>query len=137
MTARKLAAVRQKQVREQARYPLLSEQIAADQPPIDVAAEERIRQEHVAASELSMRNLHAKFWRAARHRYFVASADVRSRIQDEWRRWPGPLEATYFSYVVDKHTGELARRQEVMLARQREMAARVRADFARQQALFS
>jgi hypothetical protein len=136
LTARKVAAIKQRQRREQARYPLLAEQIAEQQAPIDLSAEEQARRMQFEKSQQSMRDLHARFWRDARRRYFAATAEQRVAIQSEWNRWAGPLEATYFSYVVDKNTGESDRRLAAMKANMREVAARVRAETGHQGNLF-
>lgn len=135
MTAAKVAAMKRRQEREQSRYPLFSEQIAAQQAPIDVSAEESIRQAMFEKSQQSMRDLHAGFWRSTRRRYFAATQEQRAAIRAEWNRWVGPVEPMYFAYVVDKHTGESDRRLAEMKARDLVIARKVFEDLQRQDPL--
>lgn len=94
--------------RERERYPLFAEEIQAGQRS---AEDEIARRNRVACeTEARMRNLHARFWRQGRERFFAASPEQQAAIREFWKNWTGPLDSTYYSYAVDLCTGEYARR---------------------------
>lgn len=135
ITARKAAAMVQKRKREAARYPLFSDQIAEQQPPIDMEEEERIRHSMFLKSEQLMRDLHARQWRTARRKYFAATPEQREAIRNEWNRASYPLEAAYFCSVVDKYNGDMERRLAIAKAQNLEIARQVWEELNRQAAL--
>lgn len=135
ITVRKAAAIEQKRKREAARYPLFSDQIVEQQPPIDLGEEERIRQSMFKKSEQSWRDLHARQWRTARRKYFAATQEQREAIRNEWNRAPYPLEGSYLTYVIEKHTGEADRRMAEIKARDYQIAKQVWEELSRQAAL--
>lgn len=135
LTVRKVAAMEQKQKREAAKYPLFAEQITEQQVPTDVATEEQIRRMRYEKSQQSMRDLHARFWRDARRKYYAATPVIRGAIRSEWNHWGGPLEPMYFTYVIEKHTGEAEARMAAIKARDLEIAKQVMDELNRQAAL--
>lgn len=108
LTDRQRAAYARKLVKEQDRYPLFAEHIAAEQRGID---EEAARRERLSVkTEQRQREFTAGVWRAARALYFAQPDDVRARIRAKWCAWTGPCTAVYFASMVDVESGEQARR---------------------------
>lgn len=108
LTDRQRAAYARKLVKEQNRYPLFAEHVAAEQRGID---EEAARREQLSVkTEQSQREFTAGVWRRARALYFAQPDDVRARIGAKWRAWTGPCTAVYFASMVDVESGEQARR---------------------------
>lgn len=89
-------------------YPLFSGEFAPP-PLLDVDSEKARRARDLERRERDWRDMTARHWRNARKAYFSCSSEVRRIIMAEWRTWPGPLEGCYFSYVVRKHNGDLAK----------------------------
>ncbi len=108
MTARRQSAFARRQEKERARYPLFSDEIAAQQ--IDLTTEQERRQVRRDRFEVEMRAFHARVWREARALYFRQSSDVRAQIYQAWNVWTGPRTALYFSSLVDVRSGEQSRR---------------------------
>ncbi|KVS70119.1 hypothetical protein [Burkholderia cepacia] len=84
--------------------PLFADQLAPA-PETDVDAEKAMRIDRARQSELLMRDLDARHWRAGRASYFACEPEIRARIIAEWRAWQGPATPLYFIYVVEKHNG--------------------------------
>ncbi len=135
LSVKKVAAMKHRQARERAKYPLFSDQIAEQQAPIDISAEERHRRAMFEKDQQESRGMHARFWRKARSQYFAATPEQREAIRAEWNRWAGPLDSGYFIYVVEKHTGEADRRVAEMKARDQLIVQQVWHDMRRQQNL--
>lgn len=118
-TPRKLAMASSKaereRAREQARLPLLADQVPPA-PRFDLAAETAARQIQHDRSLQSQRDFTARVWRAARRDYFNAGAEVRSEIRSQWLAWRGPATCLYFRYVVDVATGVQQQRVEASRA---------------------
>ena len=108
MTPRRQSAFGRKQEKERARYPLFSDEIAAQQ--IDLGGEAQRRQVQRDRFEVEMRAFHARVWRESRALYFRQSSDVRAQICHAWNVWTGPRTALYFSSLVDVKSGEQSRR---------------------------
>lgn len=109
-TVRKRAMFEQRGERERARlasaYPLIHEHLPCHNGVTRTADEEAARRAaSMKATEQDMRDFVARTWRQARRAYFACPADTRRSIKQEWQRWPGPAEANYFLYVVEKHNG--------------------------------
>jgi hypothetical protein len=117
LTDRQRAAYTRKLAKEQARYPLFADHVAAEQRSL--ADEAKRRERHFAQSEFDRRQFLAGVWRRARAAYFAQPEEIRMRIRQKWRTWAGPCTATYFASMVDVESGEQARR-----------LARVEAEFA-------
>lgn len=107
--------------------PLFADQYAP-QPETDVDAERAWRERRAFESEQTMRNLDAKHWRAGRAAYFACPPQIRAQIAEEWNRWRGPLRATYFIYVLEKHSGEAERRRLHYEEQHRALVARILKD---------
>ena len=127
-TARKEAAYLRRHKRAQDRidrdYPLFAHQFSP--PPMnDVDAEKERRERLALAGEQRMRDLYAKHWRDARAAYFACEPMVRERIIAEWTSWRGPARATYFIYVVEKHSGAADERDRRYRAGLAELRARI------------
>lgn len=112
MTERKVMGYLRKQERERARYPLFPDQIAVRSLDEEVSRRLLSRQ----SAECNMRTFHARVWRESRRDYWRASEEQRAAIRLMWNGWRGPLDATYFRYVVDFCTGVMAARDERMRA---------------------
>lgn len=123
-TDRQRAAYSRKLLKEQARYPLFPDHVAAEQRGLDEEAERRPAQ--LAAGELRHRRFLAGVWRQSRARYFAQPADVRRCICQKWRAWRGPCTASYFASMVDVESGEQARRLARIEAEQAPILARIR-----------
>ena len=117
LTDRQRAAYTRKLAKEQARYPLFADHVAAEQRPLD--EEIKRREEHATRWESDRRQFLADVWRRARAAYFAQPEEIRSRIRQKWRTWAGPCTATYFASMVDVESGEQGRR-----------LARIEAEFA-------
>lgn len=130
-TRRKEAAYLQRHVRVARRIerdvPLFAEQFAP-QPETDVDAERARRERRAIDGEQTMRNLDARHWRKGRAAYFACPPELRLQIAEEWNRWRGPLHATYFIYVVEKHNGEAERRRLYYEERRRALVERICCD---------
>lgn len=105
---RRQAAFARKQLKEQARYPLFSEHVQAEQH--DATEEITRRQRRADSLERTMRELDARHWRHGRRMYFAQPETVRAVIRARWEAWVGPTAPTYFIYVVESVTGEGERR---------------------------
>lgn len=127
-TRRKEAAYLQRHKRVAQRIerdvPLFADQFAP-QPETDVEAEKGRRERRAVESERTMRELDAKHWRKGRAAYFACTPEIRAQIAEEWNRWRGPLRATYFIYVVEKHSGEAESRRLHYEQRRRELIKRI------------
>lgn len=108
LTDRMRAAYLRKLAKEQERYPLFADHVAAEQRSLDDEAKRR--EDGAAQSELDRRQFLAGVWRRARALYFAQPEEIRSRIRDKWRTWAGPGTASYFASMVDVQSGEQARR---------------------------
>lgn len=108
LTDRQRAAYARKLAKEQARYPLFSDHVAAEQRSIDDEA--RHREERSSQTEQDRRNFLAGVWRRSRALYFAQPEEIRRRIRAKWRTWAGPCTACYFASMVDVQSGEQARR---------------------------
>lgn len=108
LDGRKAAAFARRQAREQARYPLLADVIAAEQPTL--AQTEQVRNAQARVAEQHRRDFEARVWRESRRDYFASDAATRAAIASMWASWAGPRTCTYFRYVVDQCTGALAAR---------------------------
>lgn len=108
MTTRRQSAFCRKQEKERAKYPLFSDEIAAQQ--VGLEGEQQRRQVRRDSSEAQMRAFHARVWREARALYFRQPQELRAKIRHAWIVWTGPCTATYFSSLVDVMSGEQARR---------------------------
>lgn len=106
-TPRRRAAVLRKQAAERAGLPLFAEQIAAEQPAVDVVmADRRARWD---ARETAERQRRAALWRKGRARMRQYPAAVRARLLDYWNRhrWL-PGDPVYFLDMMHMHdTGQL------------------------------
>lgn len=108
LTDRQKGTYARKLVREQARYPLFADHVAAEQRSLD---EETLRRDAArVASEQSQRAFYSRVWRESRALYFAQPAEVRTLITAKWRAWTGPCTATYFAWMVDVESGQQARR---------------------------
>lgn len=108
LTDRQRAAYARKLVKEQNRYPLFAEHVAAEQRGVD---EEAARREQLSVkTERNQRAFTADVWRRARALYFAQPDNVRALISAKWRAWTGPCTAVYFACLVDVESGEQARR---------------------------
>ncbi|WP_049097663.1 hypothetical protein [Burkholderia cepacia] len=107
--------------------PLFADQFAP-QPETDVEAEKARRNRCAIEGEQSMRDLDAKHWRKGRSAYFACVPELRARIIEEWNNWRGPLRATYFIYIVEKHNGEAERRRRYHDEQRRELIKRILPD---------
>ncbi len=95
-TARKRAALARKQEAERARYPLLSDHVAAEQPTADEAMAQRAARWD--ASTRNRRSFLARVWRENRRRLFAIPQAERRRVLAYWNthRW-FPGEAVHFA----------------------------------------
>lgn len=102
--------------RLQQKAPLLAELITAE--PIadfNADAEYQNRQAVKDASTQSMRNFHAKTWRKARQRFFALDGETQQAITKQWAwltRNHLPANSVYFAGLVDKISGDQAKRLE-------------------------
>ncbi len=101
-TDRKAAAAVRRLQRERDAYPLFSDQIAQEQPSLDVIKARRI--EGAAAAEQRMRNLQARQWRSLRADLFTLPARQRAELVRFWNTasyFPGrPVD---FGYVLRRY----------------------------------
>lgn len=67
----------------------------------------------------TMRGFHARVWRESRRDLFEATSEQRSTIRVAWAAWRGPLTSIYFRYIVDLHTGVMARRSDNFNSREK------------------
>ena len=137
-TGRKLSAYLRRGERERSRlrrdYPLLGElQDEAEMPAPDL--ERSRRHSQALASDRQMRDLAAKHWRKGRQAYFACTRDTQLAIQAEWRRWQGPVDATYFIYVVEKHSGAQEARRRRLAEEHQQLLDRFAQEDGRQGAL--
>ncbi|WP_341743130.1 hypothetical protein [Azonexus hydrophilus] len=129
LSHRKALAFERKKKREQDRFPLFAEEIAANQSSWD---QEQARREQMSRRiEQEWRDRIAGWWRKGRRMYFAEPLDTRKKIMSAWREWTGPADATYFIYIVELHNGTLAARSSAMnaehqAARERIVASRTR-----------
>lgn len=137
-TKRKEAAYLQRHKRVALRIerdvPLFADQYEP-QPDTDVEAEKARRDRRATEGEQTMRNLDAKHWRKGRAAYFACEPEMRARITEEWNRWRGPLRATYFIYIVEKHNGEAERRRQYYDEQHRKLLERILPDLNSQHTL--
>ena len=135
-TPRKAAAAVSKPARELARlqqtHPLLAGVLPVRSAAVDLALEAEQRQASWARTEASLRALDARCWREARRDYFAAPDDQRAQIRAAWLAWRGPATPVYFRYLVDLHTGVVAKRDEARRARDAELRAQIRKQLGEQ-----
>ena len=127
-TARKEAAYLQRHKRVAKRIerdiPLFASQYVPE-PDTDIDVEKARRERMAIEGDQAMRDLEAKHWRKARAAYFACPPDLRAKIAEEWKRWPGPARGAYFIYVVEKHNGDAERRRLHYAAENRVLVARI------------
>lgn len=124
LTERQRAAYARKLVKEQNRYPLFAEHIAAEQR--DINQEASHREQLSLKFEQRQRDFTAGVWRSARALYFAQPDDVRARIISKWRAWTGPCTAVHFASMVDVESGEQARRLARIEAERAPLLERIR-----------
>lgn len=120
---RKAAAFRRKQQREAQALPLFSEQIREQQHSWDTELERRQAQDDLTVGR--MRSFEAQMWRKARAMYFALPLELRGPCKAEWEAWRGPHNPFNLIYVVQKHNGVGAAREEKMAAERRASNARI------------
>ena len=129
-TSRKLAIAKSHGARTAAkqaqRYPLLADVLPSPQA-FDAIVESDRRNTLITQSEASLRAFHAHVWREARRNARNALIQEQAAIRDAWAVWTGPTTSTYYTYIVDLHTGALAKRDCAMKAK----AAAIRAELSR------
>ena len=97
-TARKRAAYRHKQVREQAALPLFAPVIAERQLGVD---EEMVRRTgQWERQQVETRRQRAAGWRRARERLFAHPAERRLAIRALWRACPYPADPSYLGTLL-------------------------------------
>ena len=107
-TERKAAAAIRRLQRERDAYPLFSDQIAQEQPSLEVIKARRIQ--GAAAAENRMRALQAQQWRRLRADFFTLPEGARAELMRFWNAascFPGrPVD---FAYVLRRYrSGGLA-----------------------------
>lgn len=135
-TPRKVSAALSQPAREQARlqasHPLLAGILPVRSAAVDLALEAEQRQASLVRTQTRMRELDARCWRAARRDYFAATEDQRAQIRDAWLKWRGPTTAINFRYIVDLHTGVVAKRDEIRRAQDAELRTSIRRQLGQQ-----
>lgn len=130
LSSRKALAFERRKKREQDRFPLFAEEIAATQSSWD---QEQARREHMAQRiEQEWRDRIAGWWRKGRRMYFAEPIETREKIMAAWREWTGPADATYFIYIVELHNGTIDARSAAMNAEHQAARARIAASRSRQ-----
>jgi hypothetical protein len=101
-TARKRAALRRRQRKEQEALPLFAEQIAEEQPTEDQVMKERAEQWE--AQEVRDRGGRAKKWREARRLIDALPDDERSAVRRAWDCAPYPADPSYLLSVLHSYS---------------------------------
>lgn len=97
-TDRKKSAYLRKLKKEQAKYPLFSEQIASEQLSIE---DEEIRRVEIARKSLiSWRQMHARHWRESRALFRSLSKEAQLIVMNHWLAWRGPRNPVCLFYLI-------------------------------------
>jgi phytoene dehydrogenase-like protein len=105
-TERKRQAFERKKKKEQERYPLFAEQIAAEQRDVDT--EMSLRRASWDRHEVSGRAQRARDWIRARAKLATYPSEVRKELQAYWSRCGWPATPTYLLSMMHMHdTGRL------------------------------
>lgn len=97
-TDRKRNAYLRKLKKEQNKYPLFAEEIAAQQLSVEEEEQRRIR--IADKTEMGWRQLHAKQWRDVRVNYYSLCPIAKAEVKSRWIAWTGPRNPTCLCYLI-------------------------------------
>lgn len=147
LTQRQITMAINKPVRQakklQAKAPLLAELL--EEKPLqdfDPEAEYNRRQAKMDRETQSTRNFHAEMWRKARKRFFELDEETQAKVIKEWESltvYPSvkmPATSVGFAGIVDRVSGDQAKRLSKCEAEKQAIIARLRAEREKQLDIF-